>query len=169
VKKIILAGGCFWGVEAYYKRLRGILQTTVGYTDAKGKNPTYEDVCKQSGHAEAVLVEYDELLISLDKILEHFFRIVNPTTVNRQGNDIGIQYRSGIYLVDGSDLEKVQNYLNSIKNKYLLPIQTTCKLASEFYDAENYHQDYLDKVPGGYCHINLHLAKQDELKEEYRD
>jgi len=169
VKKIILAGGCFWGVEAYYKRLKGILSTTVGYTDAEGINPSYEDVCHQSGHAEAVKVEYDEKLISLEKILEHFFRIVNPTTINKQGNDVGIQYRSGIFLFEVSDLEKVQNYLDSIKKKYLLPIQTVSKLASNFYDAENYHQDYLDKVPGGYCHINLHLAKNNELKEEYRD
>ncbi len=169
MKKIILAGGCFWGVEAYYKRLKGIVSTTVGYTDAEGKNPTYEDVCRHSGHVEAVFVEYDETIISLEKILDHFFRIVNPTTINKQGNDVGIQYRSAIFLYDAFDLEKVQSYFNSIKKKYILPIQTVCKIASDFYDAENYHQDYLDKVPGGYCHINLHLAKNDELKEEYRD
>lgn len=169
MKRIILAGGCFWGVEAYYKRLKGVQFTTVGYTDAEGENPTYEDVCRQSGHAEAVYLEYDEALIPLEKILEHFFRIVDPTTINRQGNDLGIQYRSGIFPFSESDLQQVQIYLTALQNNYLLPIQTDAKLASDFYDAEDYHQDYLDKVPGGYCHINLHLAKKDELKEEYYD
>lgn len=168
MKKIILAGVCFWGMEAYYQRLLGVEQTKVGYTDHEGKNPTYRDVCNSSGHVEALWVEYDESVISLDKLLEHYFRIVDPTTINRQGNDIGIQYRSGIYCFDETDLQKVKDYLAFKQKDYRKLITVQAKLASVFYDAEDYHQQYLVKNPTGYCHISLHQAKNEELKEIYR-
>ncbi len=168
MQKIILAGGCFWGIEAYYKRLAGIIDTAVGYIDGDTTDPSYEDVCRSSGHAEAVMIEYDEKSISLEKILEHFFRIIDPTEKDRQGNDIGIQYRSGIYVFSANDCLVAKEYIEKISVNYKKPIQTTVKEGKPFYLAETYHQDYLDKVPWGYCHINMHLAENSELKEEYR-
>ncbi|MBU1145484.1 MAG: peptide-methionine (S)-S-oxide reductase MsrA [Firmicutes bacterium] len=164
MKRIILAGGCFWGIEAYYSRLKGILKTKVGYTDAEGKNPSYHDVCNSSGHVEAVYIEYDELVISLDKVLEHFFRIIDPTQKNSQGNDYGLQYRSAIFFFDEIDFAFIKEYLDKIKPKYIKEIQTYIKPVNAFYDAEENHQSYLKKNPTGYCHIKMHLAKPEELK-----
>lgn len=165
MKKIILAGGCFWGVEAYFSRVKGVETTQVGYTDAEGKNPTYKDVCNNSGHVEAVFITYNELVTPLTKILEHFFRIIDPTENNRQGHDIGVQYRTAIFYFDEEDVPVVQNYLTQLQKKYTKKIYTYLKPAGVFYDAEDYHQDYLLKNPTGYCHINLHLLKKEEAKE----
>ncbi|MCK5761985.1 MAG: peptide-methionine (S)-S-oxide reductase MsrA, partial [Candidatus Izimaplasma sp.] len=96
MKTIVMAGGCFWGVEAYFKQLGGVTETCAGYINGEGQ-PTYEQVCNYSGHAEAVMITYNEEIVSLKKLLDHFFNIVDPTSINRQGNDIGIQYRTGIY------------------------------------------------------------------------
>ena len=161
MKKIILAGGCFWGIEAYFQRVNGIETTVVGYIDGLTDNPTYETVCDGSGHAEAVYIEYNENEITLTKILKHLFRIIDPTQINRQGNDIGVQYRSAIYYFDIEDKEIAENYIKELQSKYAKPIQTRVLLASRFYEAEAYHQKYLDKVPNGYCHINLHILKED--------
>ncbi|HOO44312.1 MAG TPA: peptide-methionine (S)-S-oxide reductase MsrA [Bacillota bacterium] len=161
MKKITLAGGCFWGVEAYFSRVKGIIKTTVGYTDGPSVNPTYQEVCEGSGHVEAVLVEYDEKIIDLVKILKHFFRIIDPTQYNRQGHDIGKQYRSAIYYHDHNDLTVIETYIDSIRDQYKKAIQTKVLEAKPFYDAETYHQKYLDKNPGGYCHVNLNLLKED--------
>ena len=101
MKKIILAGGCFWGVEAYFKRLKGVLSTRVGYTDGFTMNPTYEEVCAQNtNHVEACEIYYDEQVISLERLLEHLFKIIDPTSLNKQGGDVGVQYRTGIYYDD---------------------------------------------------------------------
>lgn len=164
MKEIIVAGGCFWGVEHYYQQLRGIEKTQVGYTDGEGANPTYQEVCADSGHAEAVYLWYDETAIPLGKILEHFFRIVDPTEKNKQGHDVGVQYRNGIYVVDAEDLDTVKAYVAAQQSRYRKPIQTIVKLASAFYDAEEYHQKYLDKHPGGYCHVNMGLIRPEERK-----
>lgn len=161
MKKITLAGGCFWGVEAYFSRVKGISKTIVGYIDGLSNNPSYEEVCDGSGHAEAVYMEYDEKVISLEKILKHFFRIIDPTQINRQGNDIGIQYRSAIYYYEDADREVAKKFIASQQQKYNKPIQTQVLLVSTFYDAEEYHQKYLDKNPYGYCHIDLNLLKED--------
>jgi len=161
MKKITLAGGCFWGVEAYFSRVKGITKTVVGYIDGIAPNPSYEEVCNGSGHAEAVYIEYDESVITLNKILKHFFRIIDPTQRNRQGNDIGTQYRSAIYYYDKEDMEVAKQFIKSVKGNYKKPIQTEVLLASTFYEAEEYHQKYLDKNPYGYCHIDLNLLKED--------
>jgi len=161
MKKITLAGGCFWGVEAYFSRVKGITKTVVGYIDGTTENPSYEEVCNGSGHAEAVYIEYDESVIDLNKILKHFFRIIDPTQRNRQGNDIGKQYRSAIYYYDKEDMEVAKQFIESVKGNYKKPIQTEVLMASTFYDAEEYHQKYLDKNPYGYCHIDLNLLKED--------
>lgn len=165
MKKITLAGGCFWGVEAYFQRVKGISKTIVGYMDGLTDDPSYKEVCNGSGHAEVVYIEYDESVITLEKILKHLFRIIDPTQVNRQGPDIGIQYRSAIYYYDEEDREKSEKYIDSIKAKYNSTIQTKVLKASTFYDAEEYHQKYLDKNPNGYCHINLNLLKEDIIND----
>jgi methionine-S-sulfoxide reductase len=164
MKKIILAGGCFWGVEAYYSKLKGVVETTVGYTDGPAKNPSYKEVCSDSGHVEAVLVKYDETVIPLSKILEHFFRIVDVTEKDQQGHDVGIQYRNAIFFFDSSDEPLIRQALDLVKQKIKKPVFTIVKEATPFYDAENYHQDYLDKNPTGYCHINMNLIRPDERK-----
>lgn len=164
MKKIIVAGGCFWGVEHYYKRLKGILDTTVGYIDGIKENPSYEEVCQSSGHAEAVLIQYDESVISLEKIVEHFFRIVNPTELNFQSHDMGIQYRNGFYVFNEEDKKIIKELIEKEQGRYKNKIVTFVKDVAPFYDAEKYHQDYLDKHPLGYCHINMAKAKPEELK-----
>ncbi|MCK4551788.1 MAG: peptide-methionine (S)-S-oxide reductase MsrA [Tenericutes bacterium] len=160
MKRITLAGGCFWGLEAYFLRVDGVLKTSAGYIDGLSENPTYRDVCDGSGHAEAIYLEYDENIIELNMVLKHFFRIVDPTQINQQGNDIGMQYRSSIYYYDLEDSLTIKKHIDSIKANYKKPIQTKVLLASTFYDAEEYHQKYLDKNPNGYCHINLSLLNE---------
>ena len=165
MKSIVLAGGCFWGVEAYYAQLKGVIDTSVGYVDGNKRNPTYEQVCDgQASHAEACQVTYDENIITLEQILDHFFRFVNPFSINRQGHDIGTQYRSGIYLDDESDRVVVENFMKDYFKDDLKKVQTKIKVNLDYDLAEAYHQDYLKKNPGGYCHVNLGLAKKEERK-----
>lgn len=165
MKEIILAGGCFWGVEAYFQRLAGIIKTVVGYTDGVAESPTYKEVCSgTTNHTEACKIEYDETVITLEKILEHFFRIIDPTSLNRQGNDIGTQYRTGIYYKDTADKEIIEKFIDKKSKELVKPIVVDVKKESRFWDAEEYHQNYLIKNPGGYCHVNLNLIKEEELK-----
>lgn len=161
MKKITLAGGCFWGVEAYFQRVKGVTKTVAGYIDGRTQNPTYEEVCDGSGHAEAVYIEYDESIITLEKMLKHFFRIIDPTQRNRQGNDIGEQYRSAIFYYDPLDKPVIDMFIDQIRPNYKKKIQTEVLPASTFYDAESYHQKYLDKHPSGYCHVDLNLLKEE--------
>ena len=132
MKKIILAGGCFWGVQAYYDKVNGVKATEVGYIDGDFPNPTYEQVCNGSNHAEAVKIEYNPDEVSLKKLLDHFFQIIDPTLVNRQGNDIGRQYRTAIFYDTEEDLEFIENYINKIRNNYKKDIKTEIKPASVF-------------------------------------
>jgi len=155
MKTIILAGGCFWGVEAYFKQLEGIKDTTVGYIDGMRENPSYEDVCSGSGHAEAVHLTYDPNDISLTSIMNHYLNIVDLTKINRQGPDIGRQYRSGIYNYDDEQKEAFMRVLDHHKKQLNKPIYIDLKPKATFYEAEDNHQDYLDKNPSGYCHVNL--------------
>jgi len=155
MKSIILAGGCFWGIEAYFKLASGVTYTRVGYIDGDTEYPTYEEVCSGSNHAEALYLEYDETKTDLYKILDHYFNIVDPTLINRQGPDIGVQYRSGIYNVAQEDQRLLNQYLKAKQLKYKRPFQLTLKNDEPFYEAEEKHQDYLEKNPNGYCHVNL--------------
>ncbi|MBZ9635782.1 peptide-methionine (S)-S-oxide reductase MsrA [Clostridium sp. FP1] len=156
MKTIVVAGGCFWGVEAYISRINGIIETVVGYANGSKKDPTYNEVCTGStGHAEACLISYDENIISLQKILNKFWGIIDPTVSNRQGPDVGSQYRSGIYYTDKVDLDIILKTKDEAQGKYNKPIVTEIQPLVCFYDAEDYHQKYLEKNPGGYCHINL--------------
>lgn len=157
MKQITFAGGCFWGVEAYFKQLEGVEDTRVGYADGSKENPTYEEVCRGAGHTEAVEITYDEALLPLRTLLRHFFTIIDPTLVNRQGPDIGIQYRSGIYRYDKEDEPVIDHFMKEESKQYDKPLQVAVKKDTPFFAAEDYHQDYLDKHPGGHCHIDLSL------------
>ncbi|MDR7857252.1 peptide-methionine (S)-S-oxide reductase MsrA [Tissierella sp.] len=158
MKEIYLAGGCFWGVEEYMSRIDGVVDTAVGYANGIKENPTYEEVCTGiTGHAETTYVKFDDKIVTLEEILNKFWKIVDPTILNRQGPDIGNQYRTGIYYIDETDLEPINKTLEEQKNKYDKPIVTEIMELKCFYEAEEYHQDYLKKNPGGYCHINLNI------------
>ncbi len=156
MKEIVLAGGCFWGVEEYMSRIDGVLDTKVGYANGNTENPTYEEVCTNTtGYAEACYIKFDENILSLEELLNRFWKIINPTIQNRQGPDIGSQYRTGIYYIDEKDLEIINKTKEEQQEKYKDSIVTEIEPLKVFYNAEEYHQKYLKKNPGGYCHIDL--------------
>lgn len=165
MKKICLAGGCFWGVEAYFNQLKGVTETSVGYVDGNKRNPTYTEVCDgKASHTEACMITYDEHVMPLNNLLEQFFRIVNPFSINKQGNDIGRQYRSGIYYLENEDELPIIQFMKQYFKDDYGKVQTKVKPCLDYDLAEVYHQDYLIKNPGGYCHVNLGLAKPGEKK-----
>jgi peptide methionine sulfoxide reductase msrA/msrB len=156
IREIYLAGGCFWGVEAFMSRIDGIVDTAAGYANGRTENPKYEDLLyRNSGHAETVRVHYDSGRISLDEVLIYFFRIIDPTSINKQGNDRGTQYRTGVYYQDPRDLPVIQKRFMEVQKAYKKPLAVEVEPLKHFFEAEAYHQDYLDKNPGGYCHIDL--------------
>lgn len=165
VKTIYLAGGCFWGLEAYMQKLNGVEDAISGYANGKTENPSYYDL-KTSGHAETVKVLYNPHIISLEDILAHYLRVVNPVSVNKQGNDVGTQYRTGIYYTDEAEKAIIENVLAKEQTKHNKPIAIEVEPLRQFYEAEEYHQDYLEKNPGGYCHIDLSLADKPLDKDE---
>ncbi len=153
-KEIYLAGGCFWGTEKYLGNIPGILSTEVGYANGNTENPTYEQVCYHStGHAEAVKVEYDDSVIGLPFILQLYYDVINPVSINRQGGDVGSQYRTGIYFVDEKDEPVIRASIDELQKKYKEKIAIEVMPLKQYSRAEEYHQKYLDKNPGGYCHI----------------
>ena len=162
MKKIYFAGGCFWGVQKYFSLAKGVEITTVGYANGTLDNPTYKDLKSGNDDAsETVEIIYDENVISLNKLLELLLRVINPYSVNKQGEDEGIQYRTGVYYLDKNDENIIKDYfaknLNPDYKVEVLPLR-------KFYLAEEYHQDYLNKNPNGYCHINMAKLKDDERK-----
>lgn len=164
-KVIYLAGGCFWGLEAYMQKLNGVEDAISGYANGKTENPSYYDL-KTSGHAETVKVLYNPEIISLEDILAHYLRVVNPVSINKQGNDVGTQYRTGIYYTDEAEKAIIENVLAKEQTKHDKPIAIEVEPLRQFYEAEEYHQDYLEKNPGGYCHIDLSLADKPLDKDE---
>lgn len=160
MKKIYLAAGCFWGTQAYFKKIDGVVNTKVGYANGKTEDTDYTRV-SSTDHAETLMVEYDEKRISLRKILLHYFRIIDPTSVNRQGEDVGRQYRTGIYYTDENDKDMIDNVYRYYEDKFG-GIVVEVKPLQNFILAEDYHQDYLDKNPNGYCHVDLSLLNLDE-------
>ncbi|MGY3777045.1 peptide-methionine (R)-S-oxide reductase MsrB [Helcococcus sueciensis] len=161
-KEIFLAGGCFWGTQAYFNQIKGIIKTEVGYANGIGENPTYKQVCTgATGYAESVRIIYNPEKINLYQILEHYFRTIDPTSLNKQGGDIGTQYRTGIYTTNLDDRQFVQDFIILVKNNYSKEIVVEDKLLKNYYAAEEYHQNYLEKNPGGYCHVDLSLANKD--------
>lgn len=156
MKEIYLAGGCFWGVDEYMSRIEGVLDTSVGYANGTKENPSYEQVCTgTTGHTETTLIKYDENILPLEELLNRFWKIINPTLLNRQGGDIGNQYRTGIYYTDESDLAVINKTLLQQQEKYDSPIVTEILPLKVYYEAGDYHQNYLKKNPGGYCHIDM--------------
>ena len=171
MKTIYLAGGCFWGIQKFIDQFYGVIETEVGYAngpednnsgqdaesaesaDGSDHSPTYEDVCNSSGHAETLKIQYDEELISLDNLLDYYFMVIDPVSINRQGNDIGVQYRTGIYYVDEEDLDVINRVYAEKEAEFGKAFAVEVGPLKNFYTAEEYHQKYLDKNPSGYCHI----------------
>lgn len=151
---IYLAGGCFWGTQRYFDCLPGVIQTEVGYANGKTANPTYEQVkYENTGHAETVKVLYDAEKITLSELLDQYYKVIDPVSVNRQGGDIGVQYRTGIYYTDPAQKDTILNSLAALQRQYSQPLAVEALPLENFYSAEEYHQKYLEKNPGGYCHI----------------
>lgn len=156
--EIYLAGGCFWGTEHFFKQIEGVIDTQVGYANGTVENPTYEQVCThKTGHAETVKVVYDPEQIGLEFLLDMFFAAIDPTVEDQQGPDVGPQYRTGIYYTDAADLPVIERRVADESRRYEAEIVTEVLPLASFYPAEDYHQDYLDKNPDGYCHLPLQL------------
>jgi methionine-S-sulfoxide reductase len=153
MKTIYFAGGCFWGTQKYFDQFEGVIKTEVGYANGPDDAPSYQDVCASSGHAETVLVEFDESVISLEKLIYYYFLVIDPTSVNRQGHDAGIQYRTGIYYSDPDMLDAIRTAYDKEEELIGKPLAVELKPLANFFTAEEYHQKYLDKNPSGYCHI----------------
>ena len=160
MKEIYFAGGCFWGTEHYFKQLRGVVDTKVGYANGNTDNPTYREVCTdKTGFAETVRVVYDPDVITLEFLTEMYFRAIDPTSVDQQGPDIGSQYRTGIYYKDDADKAEIRKVYDSMRQKLGSRMAVEFLPLKNFYYAEEYHQDYLDKNPAGYCHLPSSLFR----------
>ncbi|MDH6253033.1 peptide methionine sulfoxide reductase msrA/msrB [Chryseobacterium sp. H1D6B] len=154
VREIYFAGGCFWGTEHFFQQIRGVVGTEVGYANGKTKNPTYEEVVSHTtGFAETVKVKYDPAQVDLKLLIDLYFKTIDPTSLNKQGNDRGDQYRTGIFYTEKGDEAVVKAEVQSLAKNYSRPVVVETVPLNNFYRAEDYHQDYLDKNPGGYCHI----------------
>lgn len=165
LKDIYYAGGCFWGVEEYFSRIPGVYDVTSGYANGNTENPSYEEVCYgNTGHAETVHVRYDPGIISLKTLTEQFFKIINPTSHNKQGNDVGSQYRTGVYYTDDGDRAVIEPIFKEVQMLYDKDIFTELLPLNHYYIAEDYHQDYLVKNPNGYCHIDFSSLDDIELE-----
>ena len=154
VQKATFAAGCFWGVEAAFRQIKGVVSTQVGYSGGNMNNPTYEDVCSdETCHAEAVEVTYNPEKVSYDKLLDVFWQNHNPTQLNRQGPDVGTQYRSAVFYHDEKQKKAAEKSLKEQQKKYKDKIVTEIKPAATFHRAEEYHQQYLEKRGLSTCHI----------------
>lgn len=163
--RIVLAGGCFWGTERYLEQLPGVVRTFVGYANGHADNPTYEMVCSgETGYVEAVYVEYNPNQIELKYLLQYFFKTINPTMRNRQGNDFGHQYRSGIYYFDSMEVPVIKGFIEEEQKNYTRKIQTEVQAFRNMYPAEEYHQKYLQKNPNGYCHVQFDSLPDADVK-----
>ena len=153
-KEIYLAAGCFWGAERYLKAIHGVIATEVGFANGNISHPTYREVSTDAtGYAETVHLTYDTEEIGLDRILQLYFKAIDPTSVNRQGADTGTRYRTGIYYSDPEDLTAIRRIYDRISGELKTPLAVEVKPLKNFYRAESEHQNYLEKNPGGYCHI----------------
>lgn len=170
MKEIYLAGGCFWGTEHFLKQIEGVEATQVGYANGNIANPTYEQVCTGSTNfAETVKVEYNAEKVDLPFLIDLFFKTIDPTSMNRQGGDQGTQYRTGIYYTESADLALIKEIVQRLAKGYTRPLVVEIKPLENFYAAEDYHQDYLDKNPGGYCHVHpdlFDLARKAKMKKK---
>ena len=157
-KDIYLAGGCFWGTEHYFKQIEGVALTEVGFANGHTENPTYKEVyTDQTGFAETVFVRFYPDVVSLEFLLQMFFKAIDPTSLNKQGHDEGTRYRTGVYYTDPADLPIIEKVFAEEQKNYPQPLVVEKLPLQNFYTAEEYHQDYLDKNPDGYCHLPLSL------------
>ena len=153
-KEIYLAGGCFWGTEHYFKQVRGVVDTETGFANGNIDNPSYKQVkAGDTGFAETVRIKYDPGTVSLDLLLDLYFKSIDPLSLNRQGEDEGTQYRTGIYYTDASDLPVIDRVYGAVEAEAGRPLAVEKFPLLNFFSAEEYHQDYLDKNPSGYCHL----------------
>ena len=168
LRTIYLAGGCFWGTEHFFKQIQGVKATQVGYANGHKAHPNYEEVCTdKTGFAETVEVEYDPSVVSLPFLLNLYFKAIDPTSLNRQGNDRGTQYRTGIYYTDKADLPLIEAVMHEQQKHFNKPLEVEVSPLKNFYPAEDYHQDYLDKNPTGYCHLPqslFEMARKAKMK-----
>jgi len=162
---IYLAGGCFWGMQKFFDQFDGVLRTEVGYANGPDKAPSYQEVCKSSGHAETLRVDYDPAKITLTRLLEYYFMVIDPLSVNRQGGDSGIQYRTGIYYTVEGQLPEIEAVYAAQEKKAGTKLAVELMPIKNFFTAEEYHQKYLDKNPGGYCHIPARYFQLDNSGE----
>lgn len=160
-KSIYLAGGCFWGTEHLFSLVPGVIETEVGYANSRVPKPSYREVCTgRTGAAETVRVVYDPDKVGLTELLQLYFMSIDPTSINRQGNDVGTQYRTGIYYTADNERDVVDSAVAALQRRNSRPLAIEVGKLVNFYPAEDYHQDYLDKNPGGYCHVNPALFEK---------
>ena len=158
LKDIYLAGGCFWGAEHFFKQIEGVTFTEVGFANGNTPDPTYKEVYTDTtGYAETVHIRYDNEKVGLKFLLRMFFKAIDPTSLNKQGEDEGTRYRTGIYYVDPADLPAIRTVFDEVQRTLAAPVVVEVELLRNFFRAEDYHQDYLDKNPDGYCHLPLDL------------
>jgi peptide methionine sulfoxide reductase msrA/msrB len=157
-KEIYFAGGCFWGTEHFFKQIEGVIETEVGFANGHTENPTYKEVyTDQTGFAETVYVKYDPDVVSLEFLLNMFFKAIDPTSLNKQGEDEGTRYRTGVYYTNDDDLAVIEKVFSQEQQNYKQPLAVEKLPLQNYYSAEEYHQDYLDKNPTGYCHLPVAL------------
>lgn len=157
-KDIYLAGGCFWGAEHFFQQIGGVVLTEVGFANGHTPDPTYKEVYTDTtGYAETVHIQYDSELVGLRFLLRMFFKAIDPTSLNKQGEDEGTRYRTGIYYTDPADLPKIRSIFDEVQRQVEAPVVVEVCPLQNFYRAEDYHQDYLNKNPEGYCHLPFEL------------
>ncbi len=157
-KDIYLAGGCFWGAEHFFQQIDGVVLTEVGFANGHTPDPTYKEVYTDTtGYAETVHIQYDTERVGLRFLLRMFFKAIDPTSLNKQGEDEGTRYRTGIYYTDSADLPKIRNIFDEVQSQTKAPVVVEVGPLQNFYRAEDYHQDYLNKNPDGYCHLPFEL------------
>ena len=160
LKDIYLAGGCFWGAEHFFKQIEGVAFTEVGFANGNTPDPTYKEVYTDTtGYAETVHIRYDNEKVGLKFLLRMFFKAIDPTSLNKQGEDEGTRYRTGIYYVDPADFPAIRTVFDEVQRTLAAPVVVEVELLRNFFRAEDYHQDYLDKNPDGYCHLPLDLFR----------
>ena len=166
--EIYLAGGCFWGTEFLMRNVPGVTSVEVGYSNGTTRNPNYREVCKGSGHAESAHVIYDPNVVPLPKLLSVYYQSIDPTLVNHQGKDSGIQYRTGIYFSNPADEDVIKKSLDDLQGSFFNPVAVECSPIKNFYRAEEEHQEYLIKNPNGYCHVSrTTIDEQAKAKAAY--
>lgn len=157
-KDLYLAGGCFWGAEHFFQQIEGVVLTEVGFANGHTPDPTYKEVYTDTtGYAETVHIQYDTERVGLRFLLRMFFKAIDPTSLNKQGEDEGTRYRTGIYYTDSADLPKIRNIFDEVQSQTKAPVVVEVEPLQVFYRAEDYHQDYLNKNPDGYCHLPFEL------------